>query len=65
VNRQRIKEQRLLILFLLGIFFFNFPALSVLNKNHLLAGIPVLYLYIFIVWIILVGVTAWIVERYR
>jgi len=46
-------------------FFFNFPALSVLNKNSLLAGIPVLYLYIFIVWLILVGIMAWVVERHR
>jgi len=65
VNKQRIKEQRLLILFFVGMFVFNFPALSVLNRNAMFANIPVLYLYIFIAWLVLVGLMAWVVERYR
>jgi len=65
VNKQRLKERQLLILFLLGAFLFNFPALAVLNKNVMFAGIPVLYLYLFIVWLALVGAMAWVVERRR
>jgi len=64
MNKQR-RGQQLLILFFLGMFFFNFPALAVLNKNVLLAGIPVLYLYIFVLWLLLVGVMVWVVERER
>lgn len=37
-----------------GSLLFAFPLLSIANKNKTIAGIPVLYVYIFGVWIVLI-----------
>lgn len=42
--------ERLALLFLLGILLIDFPVLAVFNQGGALAGIPVLYLYLFGVW---------------
>lgn len=38
-----------------GSLLFAFPLLSIANKNRLVAGIPVLYVYVFGVWIVLIA----------
>lgn len=37
-------------LFLLGCVLFNYPILTLFNRRTTLFGIPLLYLYLFIVW---------------
>jgi hypothetical protein len=42
---------------------FTFPFISVANRSTLVAGIPVLFLYILIVWVIAIIVLYRIAER--
>ena len=42
--------ERLVLLFLLGALLINFPILGIFNQATTVAGIPVLYLYLFGVW---------------
>jgi hypothetical protein len=43
--------EKLALLFLLGALLLNFPVLAVFNRAAALAGVPVLYVYLFGVWI--------------
>lgn len=48
------KTARLVALFLLGCLLFNYPILSLFNLKALVLGIPILYLYIFAVWVFMI-----------
>jgi hypothetical protein len=56
------KGQRLIALCVLGLLLFNYPLLALFNVSGALFGVPVLYAYIFIAWIILVGLMALVAE---
>ncbi|MEN8808861.1 MAG: hypothetical protein ABF291_15400 [Desulfobacterales bacterium] len=47
-------SRRLFTLFLLGCLLFNYPILSLFNLDTFLYGIPLLYLYLFAVWTVLI-----------
>jgi len=47
-------SHRLFGLFLLGFILFNYPILSIFNLETFLFGIPMLYLYVFSVWMLLI-----------
>ncbi|MDD3353478.1 MAG: hypothetical protein PHD22_07500 [Zoogloea sp.] len=55
--------QRLMALFLLGAVLFNYPLLSIFDLPRVWAGIPLLYLYVFGLWLLLVILMIWIIER--
>ena len=57
------KIQRLLVLFIFGILALNYPLLALFNKTVLLFGIPLLYLYLFVFWILFIVCIAFITER--
>lgn len=46
---------KLTLLFILGVLLLNFPVLAIFNRATTLAGVPVLYLYLFGVWVALIG----------
>lgn len=54
----RPKTRRLSALFLLGCLLFNYPILSLFNREIFPFGIPLLYLYLFSVWLLLILLTA-------
>ena len=54
MTRDKINGRRLVGLFLLGILLFNFPLLTLFNRPVLALGIPVLYLYLFTAWSLLI-----------
>ena len=55
---------KLALLFVLGAFVLNFPVLAIFNRVASLAGIPVLYLYLFGLWV--AGIAAvWVLARAR
>lgn len=56
------KGQKLLALFFAGCLLFNYPLLHLFSRDGLLWGIPSLYIYIFVSWTALIGLTATIVE---
>ena len=58
-----IHAQRLVALFLLGCLLFSYPLLSLFNVGGTVAGIPVLYAYLFGAWIVLIALMVLVVER--
>ncbi len=63
MNRSRLTGQRLMALFLLGGFLLNYPLLYLFDRNLVIGGIPLLPLYVFGVWGLLIAAMAWLVER--
>ena len=53
----------LLFLFLLGVFLFNPPLLSIFDLPRWVFGIPLLYVYLFACWGALLAVVAFIIEK--
>ncbi|OWP62412.1 hypothetical protein CDA63_14555 [Hymenobacter amundsenii] len=56
------RGQRLLFLAVLFAVLLNFPLLGTFSHDARLAGIPVLYLYVLVVWVALVALTGWLVK---
>ena len=54
MTRDKINGRRLVGLFLLGMLLFNFPLLHLFNRPMLALGIPVLYLYLFTAWSLII-----------
>ena len=61
MNRRQLTGQRLLALFILGVPALNFPILALFSREGMIAGIPVLYVYIFLCWAMLIGLMAVVV----
>jgi hypothetical protein len=57
------KSKRLVALFLFGFVLLNYPILSLLNISITVFGLPLLYIYIFGVWGILILLAALVVSR--
>ena len=51
-------NKRLVALFLLGCLLLNFPIISLFNLEILIFGLPLLYVYIFVIWCLIIGLTA-------
>lgn len=51
----RIKRQRFASLSVILLLVFVFPLISIADKKDFIAGIPVLYVYLFIVWLGAIG----------
>jgi hypothetical protein len=58
-----VRGPRLVALCLLGLLLFNYPLLAVFNVPAMLFGIPVLYVYFFLAWAVLIGLMALVIER--
>jgi hypothetical protein len=63
MGQRPVHAQRLAALFILGWLLFSYPLLSLFNTGGTLAGIPVLYVYLFGVWAGLIALMVLIVER--
>jgi hypothetical protein len=61
--RKGLAGQRLVAVFIAGFMLLNYPLLSLFDRPERLFGIPLLHLYLFVVWAGLVIAIAWIVER--
>ena len=57
------RTSRLIGLFLLGYLLFNRPLITLFNLPLLVMGIPLLYVYIFSVWVLLILLVALIVAN--
>ena len=58
-----VKGQRLVALFLLGLLLLNYPLLDLFAGPTLVFGIPILYVYVFAVWALLLALMALVVEK--
>jgi hypothetical protein len=65
MNPSGITGQRLVAVFLLGCVLFNYPLLSLFNMPGEILNVPLLYLYIFGAWALLIGVMAYVIEKRR
>jgi hypothetical protein len=59
----RRKIQRLLVLFAFGCLGLNYPLLALFSKKSLWFGIPALYLYLFVFWLLFILLIAIVTER--
>lgn len=57
------RTERLVVLAVIGVLALNYPALSLFAYGGLVFGFPVLYLYLFLVWVGLIVLVAAIIER--
>ena len=55
--------QRLIALFVFGWLAFNYPLLSLFNGSGTWFGIPRLYAYLFLAWIVFICLLAFIAEK--
>lgn len=63
MNHRNLTGQRLLALFAVGCLALNYPLLALFTTDRLLWGIPILYVYIFACWIVLIALLALVIER--
>jgi hypothetical protein len=59
----RLKNQRLTAVFIMGWILFNPPLLSLFDLAVTWGGVPLLYLYLFLLWARVIGLTLLIVRR--
>jgi hypothetical protein len=64
MRRSGSTGQRLIATFLLGVVLLNYPILSLFARSGERGGAPVL-VYVFGVWILLIALMAFAVERAR
>lgn len=55
--------ERLVALLVMGVVLLNYPLLSLLRGLGPVAGIPALYLYLFLVWALLAVATAFVLRQ--
>ncbi len=55
--------QRLVAVFLLGCVLLNYPILYLFNRPVGVFGIPLLYVYVFGAWAVLIALLIWLIER--
>lgn len=63
MNRAALQGQRLIAVFLFGCLLFNYPLFALFNSDYLVFGVPLLYVYTFAAWALLIALTALIAER--
>ena len=57
------RSERLIALFVLAFLLFNYPLLSLFAGDTLVFGVPLLYVYLFVVWAAVIALTGWILGR--
>jgi hypothetical protein len=59
------QSARLVALFVLGWLLLSYPLLALFNRKASLFGLPLLYVYLFGAWALLIALMAWAVARAR
>lgn len=59
----KLVGQRLVLVFLLGLVLLNDPVMSLFDKGISISGMPLIYLYLMVVWAGLIGLIGWTVGR--
>ncbi|MGH8807939.1 MAG: hypothetical protein ACREX0_08685 [Noviherbaspirillum sp.] len=63
MTKPNVKGQRLVALFLLGNVLFNYPLLALFNRPATVLGVPLLYVYVFGAWAVLIALLAFVIEK--
>jgi hypothetical protein len=56
----RLRSVRLLAVSGLALVLFNYPMIAVFDKPVLVAGVPLLWAYLFIAWALVIALVGWI-----
>ena len=56
----RLRSSRLLAVAVLGLLLFNYPFLALFDVPVLVAGVPLLWAYLFVVWALVIALVGWI-----
>ena len=56
----RLRSVRLLAVAGLALVLFNYPMLAVFDKPVQVAGVPLLWAYLFIAWALVIALVGWI-----
>ena len=62
MHRRILAGDRLIAAFLVGCVLFNYPLLSLFDRPTEVFGIPLLFAYVFLAWIVVIGLMAWAIE---
>jgi hypothetical protein len=62
MSRPGLTHERLVALFLLGVFLFTPPFLGIFNTPDRFLGVPSLYLYLFAAWTLLIVLVTLAIE---
>ena len=60
MSRPNATSEGSIVTFLFAVLAFNPPVLTIFSVDVFLFGIPLLYLYLFVAWAIIVALVAWI-----
>ncbi len=65
MKRSDVTGQRLVAIFLMGCVLLNYPILALFARPVELAGIPLLFAWVFAAWVLLIVLMAVVTERTR
>jgi hypothetical protein len=65
MKRSDVTGQRLVAIFLMGCVLLNYPILSLFARPAEMGGVPLLFVWVFAAWAVLVGLMAFVIERPR
>ena len=63
MQRRILAGDRLIAAFLVGCVLFNYPVVSLFDRNSEIFEIPLIYAYVFAAWAFVIALMAWAVER--
>jgi hypothetical protein len=58
----RLKSPRMVTVAALALLLFNYPLLAVFDVDVSVLGVPLLWAYLFISWVIVIAVVTWVVR---
>jgi hypothetical protein len=58
-----LKGQRLAALFVLGFLLLNYPLVSLFAGTTEIFGVPLLFIYVFVAWALVIALLALVVEH--
>jgi hypothetical protein len=61
--KSSLKGQRLSALFLLGFLLLNYPLVSLFAGTTQIFGLPLLFIYVFAAWALVIALLALVVEH--
>lgn len=61
----KIKNQRLVALFLFSCVLLNYPFIGIFNSVSYVAGVPIMFLYLFLIWLSMIIMLFYINEISR
>ena len=56
----RLRSVRLLATAALALVLFNYPMIALFDKPVLVAGVPLLWAYLFVAWALVIALVGWI-----